>query len=218
LINKNSGERADIKIKTRYILLFAVLITIVTTIIIQLSSKEEKPFHDTVVNEKIVQAKSFSVNSDSTDLNTSAKGTVFIRGDEGMVEYIQIVASIEIDPNDWGGVAFYIPDKWYISNIISSYPENETQSIPADYVATVTNVESNSHEWRAWIEVGTDHSWRPTGGGTGTVVIDIVPDQNAIQPSETFNIGVAVGSDERNGIKVSHPDSIKVPISLTDNE
>lgn len=54
------------------------------------------------------------------------KGPVYIRGDEGVPTYIQIVASIEIGPNDWGGVAFYIPDK----NIISSYPENKPQSKP----------------------------------------------------------------------------------------
>lgn len=112
--------------KARYILL-AVLIITVTTILLLLTSKQEKPFHDTTINEKIVQTRSFSVSSDSTDLNTSAKGTVFIKGDEGIPGHVQIVASIEIDPNDWGGVAFYIPDKWYISNIISSYPENETQ-------------------------------------------------------------------------------------------
>lgn len=205
------------KIKTRYILLFAVLITIVTAIIFQLSSKEEKPFHDTAVNEKIVQTRSFSVNSDSTDLNTSAKGTVFIRGDEGMIKHIQIVASIEIDPNDWGGVAFNIPDKWYISNITSSYPENETPSNPEDYSTTWTTA-SNEAEWTSRIEVGRDRSYRPTGGGTGTVVIDLVPDQNAIRPSETFNIAVAVGSDERNGTKIVDTDSINIPISITDNE
>jgi hypothetical protein len=203
------------KMKARYILLFSILITIVTTLIFQLSN-QEKPPHDTAINEKIVQSKSFSVNSDSTDLNTSAKGTVFIRGDEGIVEHIQIVASIEIDPNDWGGVAFYIPEKWYISNILSSYPE-KTQSKPVDYVATWTPAETE-YEWSAIIEVGRDGSYRPTGGGTGTVLINIVPDKNVIHQPETFNIAVAVGSDEKNGTKIVGPDSIKVPISITDNE
>ncbi|OBZ17644.1 hypothetical protein A7975_07275 [Bacillus sp. FJAT-26390] len=69
--------------------------------------------------------KSFRVNSESTDLNTTAKGTAFVKGNKAGVEQIQIVASIEVDPIDWGGVSFYIPDTWFISNIVSSYPENK---------------------------------------------------------------------------------------------
>jgi len=122
-------------------------VTIVTTILLQLLIKQQKPIYDTAVNEKVVQSRSFIVNSVSTNLNTSAKGTVFIKGKEGRTEQIQIVASIEIDPIDWGGVAFYIPDQWY-SNIISSYPENKTQSKHVDYVATWTTA--------AETEVGTD--------------------------------------------------------------
>ncbi|NIK75520.1 hypothetical protein FHS15_000620 [Paenibacillus castaneae] len=102
-------------------------------------------------------------------MKTAAKGTIFVKGNEGKVEQVQIIASIEIDPNDWGGVAFYIPPKWHISNIMISYPENKTQSKPADYVATWTTADTEN-EWKAWIEVGRDRSYRPTGGGTGTVV------------------------------------------------
>ncbi|WP_202080437.1 hypothetical protein [Caldalkalibacillus salinus] len=181
-----------------------------STILFLLISIKENLVHDTAVNEKVDQIRDFSVNTDSTDLNTSVKGTVFIRGEEGIPEHVQIVASIEIDPNDWGGVAFYVPDKWYISNIKSSFTANETQSKPRDYVSTWTTEE---HERNAFIEVGRD-----TGGGTGTLVIDIVPDQNVINPSETFNISVSVGSDEKNGTKIVGTDSISVPISLTDNE
>lgn len=64
------------------------------------------------------------------------------------------------------------------------------------------------------VEIGTSHNWRPTGGGTGTVVIDLVPDEkNAIQQSETFDITVAVGSDDKNGKRIAQPDhiSIKIP-------
>lgn len=167
--------------KYRYLLLFAVLITIVTVIIFQLTSNKQKLTHNTIVNEKIIQTRSFSVSSDSTDLNTSARGTVFISGDKGIPTHVQNVASVEINPEDWGGVAFYIPDKWYISNITSSYPENGMKATPQVYAVTL-NSDDPDDEWNAWVEVGTDHSWRPTGGGTGTVVIDVVSDQNAIHP------------------------------------
>ena len=63
-----------------------------------------------VENENIILIRGFSVNSESAGINTSAKGTVFIRGSEGVPENVQIVAGVEIDPGDWGGVAFYIPD------------------------------------------------------------------------------------------------------------
>lgn len=64
------------KVSTRYIWLFAVLIVITTIIIFQLSLKQEKYFPDTVVNEKVVQTKSFNVNSVSTDLKTSARNSI----------------------------------------------------------------------------------------------------------------------------------------------
>ncbi len=44
-------------------------------------------------------------------------------------------------------------------------------------------------------------------------MIDLVPDQKAIDPSETFDIMVAVGSGEKNGAKVLETDSVRVPIS-----
>lgn len=148
-------------------------------------------------------------------MNTSAKGTLFVSGREGMIEHVQIVASIEIDPNDWGGVAFYIPDKWYVTNIKSSYPENKPQSKPVDDVSTWTTADDN--EWEAWIEDGRDRGYRATGGGTGTVVIDLVPDKSVNDQTETY-FSVEVGSSAKDGIKVMGTDFIKIPITLTDNE
>lgn len=175
--------------------------------------QSNNPADKTTVNEKIIQIKDFSVNSDSTELNTSAKGTMFVKGTEGVPEHIQIIAQIEIDPQDWGGVVFYVPKKWNIANIISSYPEKKAQAIPADYVASWSTA-SEDYKWQKMVEIGTSHNWRPTGGGTGTVVIDLVPDEkNAIQQSETFDITVAVGSDDKNGKRIAQPDhiSIKIP-------
>lgn len=174
---------------------------------------------DTTVNENVIQARCFSVNSNSTELNTLAKGTIFIEGaDDGIPEHVQIIAWIEIDPNDWGGVAFYIPDNWHVSKIISSYPENETQTKPADYVSTWTTADPK-YKLNTMIEVGRNLSYRPTEGGTGTVVIDLVLEENATQP-EIFNIMIAVGSDEKGGVKISGPDHIyiEIPISSADNE
>lgn len=172
---------------------------------------------DTAVNENIILERGFSVSSDSTEVNTSAKGTVFIKGTEGTPEQVQIIAWIEIDPNDWGGVTFYIPPNCPISNIISSYPEKETQTKPADYVATWTTSESES-EWSAMIDVGRDRSYIPTGGGTGIVVIDLLLDKDATLRPDTFNIMIAVGSDEKDGAKIVNTDYIEISIPLTNKE
>lgn len=202
------------KVKIRYVLLLASLVSIMVIIIVfQLPSHQEQTFHKTLVNENIVQTKTFGVNSVSTALNTSVKGIVFVRGNDGMAEHIQIVASIEIDPNDWGGVAFYIPEKWYISNVISSYPDNATQSNPEDYVSTWSTSEMDN-VMNAWIEIGRDRSYRPTGGGTGTVVIDLVPYKNTKDKPVTFELGVEVGSNANGGHKVMGTDSIKVPVPI----
>ncbi|MBO8172474.1 MAG: hypothetical protein H0Z33_11325 [Bacillaceae bacterium] len=198
--------------KARYIL-FAGLTITVPTMIFLLISTDKKTFHNTTVNENIIQIRDFSVNSDNTDLNTSVNGKVFIRGEEGIPEHVQIVASVEIDPKDWGGVAFYIPDHWYISNVTSSYPENEMQSKAADFVSIWTS-DDKKYEWNAMIEVGRDRRYIPTGGGTGTVIIDIVPDQDINLQSETFSIKAEVGSEDKDGIKIFGPDSIEVPIAL----
>ncbi|WP_066498221.1 hypothetical protein [Abyssisolibacter fermentans] len=190
----------------------ALLITIVVSILFSSCHQNKKTSDKTIVNENIIQIKDFRVNSDSTKMNTSVKGTIFIEGTEEIPEHIHIVAWIEVDPDDWGGVVFYIPKKWNVSNIISSYPENKAQALPAEYVTTWHTTDSELYEWHKFIEIGRDHSYIPTGGGTGTVVIDLVPDENAIQQLEKFNIMIAVGCDKKNGIKILETDSISIEI------
>lgn len=191
--------------------LFGVfIITVIATLLFgcrQNNNSFEKP----LVNENIIGIKDFSVNSDSTELNTSAKGTVFIQGVEGIPEHIKIVALIEIDPDDWGGVYIYIPRKWNIESITNSYPENEAQANSYKYVSTCFTA-AEKYEWNKWIEIGRSSSYEPTGGGTGTVVIDLVADKDAVQQSETFNIMIAVGSDEKNGRHILGPDSTSIEI------
>ena len=121
------------------------------------SSRNE--INDIRVNKNIILQRGFNVSSDSTELNTSAKGTVFISEVEGNPVEVQIVAAIEIDPNDWGGVTFYITNDWNISNIISSYPENESQMIPTDYIDTWTTSAPET-EWSQRIEIGRDRKDR----------------------------------------------------------
>lgn len=205
-------EHADKRWRKRNYLIIIIILLVVILSFLLLSTKQQQVYDNTTVNANLIQIKDFYVTAASTDLKTSATGTVFVRGGEGAAEHIQIVARIEIDPDDWGGVEFSIPDKWRISGIKSSFPENRAHSQPAGDVSTLMTTEPS--EWgRARIEIGRAHSYNPTGGGTGTVVIDIVPDRKAEQ-SESFHIGVAVGSADNGAYKIVGTDSIRVPISL----
>lgn len=197
-------------------ILFAALLVLIAAIVISDVIKEDNASKIITVNKDVAQTIGFSVHSDSTDLNTSARGTIFLRGTGEIPENMRIVSRIVVDPEDWGGVAFLIPAGWRISGIMSSYPENDTPETSADYVTTFTTADPDS-EWSARVEIGRDYGYLSTGGGAGTVVIDLVPDRSAIHSSGTFNITVEVGSDEKDGVKICGTDWIKIPVSFTDD-
>ncbi len=172
--------------------------------------KNKNMTDQTTVNENIIQTKEFMVNTESTDINTYVKGTLFVKGTEETPEQMQIVAFIEVDPDDWGGVAFYIPKNWKINNILSSYSENESKDTLQDHVTTWTCGDEKL-EWQKFIEVGRNRNYVPTGG-SGTVIIDLVIDKNDMSQLEQYNITIAVGSDEKNGVKIIETDSISIEI------
>lgn len=196
-----------------------IAILVLFCLLIPLSACENSSINgmnDIEINKNIISQRGFNVSTDSTVLDTSAKGTVFIKELEGNPEEAQIVAFIEIDSNDWGGVSFYITSDWSISNITSSYPENESQMIDTDYIATWTTSDPET-EWNQRIEIGRDRNYSPTIGGTGTIVIDLFLDKEFAHKPETFNIMVAVGSNEREGVKIVETDSTRISIPLTND-
>ncbi|NWL89445.1 hypothetical protein DMN77_17980 [Paenibacillus sp. 79R4] len=194
--------------KTSYIVGLILLIAIVAAVVVWQSNQEK--LYDAKANVNLVQIKKFHISSDSTELKTFAEGTMFVQGSNGSAEQVQIVAQIEVDPNDWGGVAFYIPHDWYISEITSSFPEKSALK-PLDYMSRWTTADTDS-KWRAWVEIGRDRSYKPIGGGKGTIVIDVVPDKKMNPSAELFNLGIEVGSAEKDGQKLMGTDSIEVPI------
>ncbi|CAM3273203.1 hypothetical protein PALU110988_12770 [Paenibacillus lupini] len=185
----------------------------VTVLIVQHIFFQEKLNDYTVVNDGIVLTKEFSVKSHTANQNTSATGTIFVWGEKQMADRMRIVASYEIDPKDYGGITVYIPKKWYISNILSSHPENQKTSLQP--YASEGDM-SLGKEWRNQVVIGVDYLGKPSGGGTGTIIIDLISDQKTILPSENFNITVAVGSDTdpNNGVRSVGVDFIKIPISV----
>ena len=151
------------------------------------------------LNETVI-AQSFDVSAAS---NSAAKGTIFAKEDGT----IQVVAFVEIDADDWGGVAIYVPDGWRIENIASSFPESELGKINSENV-NVWITEGN--KWQAMVEIGRARNYVQTTGGSGTVVIDLHPTSN----SQSTSILIEVGSSDENGIKTMGTDFVEVPISF----
>ena len=195
----------------RKVLAFSILLYIL--IFVSSCGYSSQNSNNIVANDDIIQLKGFSVCTDSSSMVTSAEGTVYVRGKD-KPESVQIIAYIQIDPNDWGGVSFNFTDGWSITGITSSYPEKDTHVVPKDFVTRWTTADSEV-EWNKFVEIGRDRSYVPTGGGTGTVVIDLVPNKNTSQNIKTFRCLVGVGGHEKNGVKIMNPDYITVELPLT---
>lgn len=198
----------------RYIVILVLSFLLISVSACEKSSKDD--IKNTEVNKNIVLQRNFNVSSDSTELKTSAEGTIFIKEVEGTPKQIKIVAWIEIDHDDWSGVQVYIPKEWSITNIINSYPGKEDSETSTKSTA-IWSTASDKVEWDKYIAIGRSSSFKSTGGGTGTFVIDLALDEEVISKPDLFNIMVAVGADERDGVKISGADSIEISIPLIEN-
>ncbi|UCZ54304.1 hypothetical protein LGQ02_05950 [Bacillus shivajii] len=194
----------------KYIFLVITALILLTIIITGCNEKVNNDGEVATTKKHIVNTKEFIVSSNSTELVTSVKGTVFLIGEEGVPEHAKIVAWIDIDPNDWGGVVFYTPKNWHISSVMSSDPKDINEKTSEDYVTIWTNEEAKNN----MIEIGTNRYY-PTGGGKGAVIIELDIDKETIGTSEIFSITVGVGSDEKEGKRLIHPDYkvIEIPSS-----
>ncbi|CAM3305937.1 hypothetical protein HP548_30980 [Paenibacillus taichungensis] len=197
------------KKKSKYLILLFIFIVIVSILFFLNFNKKET--NEPVVNGDIIQVKNFDLDARSTNLKTMTEGSIFVEGEKEHIDHIKIVAHVEIDPADWGGVAFYIPDQWSVSSITSSYPESQSGLKPVEYVSTWMN-SSDDSSWRTMIEIGRERNYKTNGGGTGTIVIDLIPDKKDKSPSESLKIGIEVGSEEKDGKRVMGTDSVEVPV------
>ena len=195
----------------KYFLAIIITLTLVTMRLSGCNYIQDN-FSNVIINEKIIQSKSFIVNSESTEFETSVRGTVFISGTKGIPEHAQIVAFIEIDPKDLGGVSFYLSDSWHISNITSSIPEDENEKIPEDFVS-IFETGSTTVEWNKEIRIGAG-IFTPIGGGKGTIIIELDANKETMSTSDTFSMLVGVGSEEKNGVRILYPnfEHIEIPI------
>ena len=191
----------DLKFKLVFPILVALALVIV--FIVVKNNNASSLEHTSTVNDDIAFVQSFNLSAGSTDLNTSVQGTIFVKENNS----IQIAAFVDIDPEDWGGVAFYIPNGWIIANISSNYPEQQQS---ANNVSIWTTTDA---KWNTMIEVGRNREYKQSEGGRGTVIIDLVPSSNTRTDVER-SISVEVGSSEVNGVKTMGTDFIEIPISF----
>ncbi len=194
----------------KHIFLFIIVAIVLTAISCNSDGSDNSTYIEP--NTNIIQSKGFNVRSESTDLETSVRGTVFLSGSDGQSDHAHIVAWIEIDPDDWGGVAFYIPDGWTVTSKTSSYPEDVGYANPANHIAQ-WNTTTDKYGYDCFVEIGRDRSG-PTSGGIGSVMIELDATKQVKTSSEVFSIVVAVGCDEKNGVKTVHPDSEIVEVSI----
>ena len=187
---------------------FFIVITIVSLSLISLSCSNNSSTH-IPPNKGVINYKDFYVSSNSTALNTSVKGTVFVEKDESNNYKAQIVAWVEVDPMDWGGVGFDIPFGWEVTSRTSSYPDSSNNT---------TMWETSDREFSKWhqmVEIGTSRDYIPQGGGNGSVIIELAANPQGQKPSEALEIIVGVGSNGNDSTHYSlNPDfeTIEVPI------
>lgn len=157
---------------------------------------------------EVINSDEFYVGSNSTDLETFTRGTVFIKKDDSGNYLVQIEAWVEIDTADRGGVAFGIPSGWKVTRITGSYPQYyiQTQDSP-DYWPT---------EWGTEVNIGCMACGGSYAGGQkGSVLMEIESTSKEPNPFPgVFKTSIGVGYEEREGYSVLYPDSKTIELSL----
>ncbi|MFO8010147.1 MAG: hypothetical protein R6U89_04965 [Dehalococcoidia bacterium] len=168
------------------------------------------------VNETVVSFKDFCIRSETTGLETIARGTIYVKGDKNdrNSTHVEIIAWVEVDPDDWGGVSFSIPWGWQVKSIVSSCTEHNDHDDPNKYISRWDTADRGS-EWHQIVEIGRSHTFNSVAGDcNGSVIIELEAIPSESKASDLIAILVGVGSDERNGTKILHPDCKMVEVPL----
>jgi predicted transcriptional regulator len=203
----------------RTFLVYLLTVTIVFVGILAFQAYSDKnssyPAH-AASNENIISIERFQVTAIKAGLATAVEGAVFAKGTSENVESLQIAASMELDPLDWAGIAFNLPAGWKIYDMNSSFSlDHAAAQNPTnyDFVHTWTTPEPNE-KWPTIVEIANakTNNYTPFGAGRGTIIIDLVPIKR-LDEQTSVNFSVSVGSQIRNGYRVSGTDFIEVDIS-----
>lgn len=195
--------------------LFIIITLIFTSSCQSFSGSTKNTLIDDNINKDIIEIKDFNICSESTELNTSVKGTVFIKSKDNKIGDVQIVAFIDVDTNDWGGISIYLSDEWGISSVKSSYAQNRSTSDYEDFIEIFSTFDSK-YTLNQMIRIGRGMQYIPVNIGAGVVIIDLeLKDLNSNLKS--FDMMIGVGSDEENGVMIENPDSIFIQIPFSEN-
>ncbi|MBS5783340.1 MAG: hypothetical protein KID04_10725 [Clostridium sp.] len=163
-----------------------------------------------IINQNVIQVKEFEVSTDLHDDNTVAKGNIYVIKNDSRVK-LNIVAAIAIGEHDWGGVFFYFPEGWNIVSALSSFPDGSSNE--SGYNAAIWNTPDTESEWKSYVEIGHELSQTPIGGGTGTVSIELISDENN-SISDGFELLVSVGSELKDGMPIVGTSSTSLQLEI----
>jgi hypothetical protein len=167
------------------------------------------------INENYIKAQNFYVYAESTDLSTSISGTIVVMGKDGIADHARIVATIEIDPEDFGGISISVPVGWRIESIMSTYPQGKDID-PVNFISEIYTAEEDFHEpnYNECILIGKGNLGKPPagGGGTGMVIIELDATEDASK--DIFDTLVTIGSEKRNGVDIVGTDYKTIEINL----
>lgn len=117
---------------------------------------------------EVYGSSNFAISAEST--GTTAEGSIVLyEKDDGDLG-VKLLASINIGDDDWGGVAFYLPQNIVLSDVICTYPE-EIKRETKQSVVDIWRTDSGDTEYTTGIEIGRSREFIARGG-KGIVIIE----------------------------------------------
>ncbi len=138
----------------------------------------------------------FTVSADKCE--TWASGTIQVFEKEQSLLSVRILAELQIGPEDFGGVAFYLPAGCVLENVSCTYPEIGGAA-GSDPPVNVWTTEGENEKYTTAIEIGRSRDEIPGGGGTGTVIIEASYPRDSGDPIRSMAFGVECGAEEKDG-------------------
>lgn len=172
---------------------FSIMIAVIL-ISLTASSCHHSQTPTSPVNNDLINFKDFSVSAEIVGLSTFVRGTVFVKGTEDKPgeHHVQIAAWTEIDEMDWGGISFYIPRGWEVTDITSDYPQGSPK--PEEYIG-IWHTEAEEENFNTFVEIGHT-KFRPglNQGGKGNLIIELAPILTKQELPEILEIRIGAGS------------------------
>jgi hypothetical protein len=150
---------------------------------------------DVYVNEDVINYQDFSISAESYGLDSFITGTIFIRGnrDKPETQYAQICATLELDPDDIGGIILIFPAVWYVTVITSDYPQGYPEP---EHEILAWRAYDSIYGWCARIEIGRRAGRWETGiqGGKGNILIELKQQPSYDTVPDHFEVFIGVGN------------------------